>query len=249
MKIIRQNMFETNSSSTHSLTLKLKGKNEKWKTEEEVRALDGGDRIKDVVIFEYIYREIRSKIAKACIIYQLFINYYTERKNYIFGALNEEYNIPYRSEDYEPYEAFSLSLDDALDLNSFNKNELKDEMFESYNNYLEELEMLDIKKKNISEFLINYFVGEEKEDFLFEKEKIEKLPLHDETSIGNYFSNSLLDSYSTAVDYLSYILFVKRNSHLNTNNDVELIKHYLEEDYYFETKEGMMADDDIPRIS
>lgn len=245
MKKIRNAMFETNSSSTQSLSLKIKPKDEKWRTKEDIIKED--EKInKDDIFGGDITRELRSKFSKIVIMYQSYVNHYIERKNYIFNELGSmegaEYNEPDYIDEiyYEPYTTY-VTLD---------RDELSEDEQDDYDNYLEELEANDIELDKIRSYIFDQIATlnkKDKADAKYLVEEIDKHPSDDETAIDYFFSNSLLDFYRGGYNGIDSLF-----APLGLSSSVgylALIKKIVEDDdIYFLTKEGCMAEDCLPRI-
>ena len=237
MKIIRHNMFETNSSSTHSLTLKIKDPNKPWKTEEELIQMD---EVEDDY-GEYIHREIRSKYAKSCIIYQLFVNYMALEKNRIIEDVAQYYSLEYLDEDYRKEDAFKKSIDKILDLKKL-KN-FDGNVLNKYHETLKQLNDFDNRLLKIKKCLA---LENDKKDLRYLKTFMKNMdndPLDDEGGIGMFFGNDLLDYYNEGVGFLEF------KAKLGIDDDILFLQKYLQDDIYFETVEGCMPEDTIKRIS
>lgn len=63
-KVIRQSVFETNSSSTHAVTIKRKNADEKWRTAEELANVNTDE---DLTYGEE--REVRSAYEKMMLVW------------------------------------------------------------------------------------------------------------------------------------------------------------------------------------
>ncbi len=248
-KVIRLNMFETNSSSTHSLTLKIKKPNEKWKTEEELIKLDDEDvEFKELGnIWGDIHREIRSKKAKIEILYQSYTNYYISRKSYFISELGEMKGFEIL--DYNSINEFYGKK--FISFLAFNINEISKTAQEKLDNFFKEEDLLEIELTKIKQRLndeANKLDEEDKKEVFDVFKKVDKNPCDDETAIGLYFGNSLLDMYENYNGIFDFVRALKLDM-MKPNLMLRLIDRMLQDDVYFETKEGVMAEDTIPRIS
>ena len=128
------------------------------------------------------------------------------------------------------------------------KEEMTDEEIEKFDGFVEELEANDIELDKIRTYLLEQAdtLDEDKDEAKRLMDEVDKDPVDDETCIGYFFSNSLLDFYRgiTGIDDLFKPLGLKY-----TDGYLALIKKIVEDDdIYFLTKEGCMAEDDLPRI-
>lgn len=239
-KVIRLGMFETNSSSTHALSIKVKDPNTPWKTVEEIVALDVAD---EYFIDSDIHREIRSKYAKTIIIYQLFVNYYVEQKYDFIIKMSEIPNVEFIEPDYTSI----VYRNKYTKYIKFEMENLTKSGKSLMNKYIRELSKYDNDLKEITKYIwdvVETFDGEDKESMKRMIKSIDDRPGDDSVAIDNFFSNSLLDMYYGDVSFLGF-----KNKMEKYYINVDFVKKVVEdENIYFESKEGMIAEDDIPRI-
>ena len=254
MKIIRQNMFETNSSSTHSLTLKIKDKDERFLTEEELKNIkpDNGD---DIV------REIRSYYGKATIVYSFFMKTLCQD---LLQIINDMDGIEHATIKEK------LKLEDLgnIDINEYYNHIIFYALYYIHLDYVYDFGTLekwekdyynDIRKRydEIIEKAVNFKLA------LIERDKSGKLPLklkeieanydygrgNVDEGIMDFFSREAIDdSLERCYGEITINTFLDILGIKGDNSLLELAKRLEDPNIYFRATEGFMARDDIPRI-
>ena len=246
MKIIRKKMFETNSSSTHSITIAKKKKGLSW---EQVRS-----EVNQKNPYT-INGQIIDRTDKLLVLYQLYLNYYASHKYYLLSELcyldgieadyfeivdydfDESDNAkPLYCLTFEEYDMANFFLDE----NKFKfTDEITKKTKEEFFRMVQEIKDLEEEKIQIDQFLDNELTENEKEIYGKDIQTLRNFPNDDEIIINRYFEEGALDFSSGDMDFNAFYLQMKYKAPENTKyHDLEFIKYVINNpDIYFVTKE------------
>lgn len=235
-RIIRRGMFETNSSSTQSLSFIYKDK--KYK-------IGMGDEKEDII------RYIETRVSKTVVIYQA---YYSWSNGY----------VDERSLNISQLESFSkeLEISDLVNTNEYyyllpikdlfkvkiNPSDLDYNGFiETYNYFVNLINELDERHKKFRKALIDNITDQKEKEWLIKAiELIEKEPTQTGTFTEFFFSNSPLEGYYSDTSFDEVLEFLKIDK-FDSNFIDKIIKIINDDSFTFELTEGLMAYDNIPR--
>lgn len=229
-------MFETNSSSTQSLSFIYKDK--KYK-------IGMGDEKEDII------RYIETRVSKTVVIYQA---YYSWSNGY----------VDERSLNISQLESFSkeLEISDLVNTNEYyyllpikdlfkvkiNPSDLDYNGFiETYNYFVNLINELDERHKKFRKALIDNITDQKEKEWLIKAiELIEKEPTQTGTFTEFFFSNSPLEGYYSDTSFDEVLEFLKIDK-FDSNFIDKIIKIINDDSFTFELTEGLMAYDNIPR--
>lgn len=235
-RIIRRGLFETNSSSTQSLSFVYNNKRLK---------IGMGDEKEDII------RHIETRVSKTVVIYQAYYSwsngYVDERSLNVsqLESLGDAVEVKDQIESSIPY--YLLPIEDIVKIKIKPGDKDYDGFIDTFNYFVNIIKELDERHEKLRKALIDNIKDEKEKEWLMKAiVAIETEPTQTGTFTEYFFSNDPLEGYYSDTSFDEVLEFLKIDK--SDSDFIDKIIEVINDDAFtFELTEGLMAYDNIPR--